>query len=266
MTSAIPHTTSDVDTDVFLALFGVLAAAVIVAAAVRSLRRRDVVPIAVCAGALLCALNEPIYDELGKIVYADDATRAYTAFGRDIPLFLVVGYVPWLAGLSYVVAELMRRGASRGRLHWIALGSLASVAAIETAGTSVHAWTYYGAPPLKYLGVAPAMAPVPIVAGALIYVLGTRLSGARRLLIGLVPLFALPAVYAAACMPMYVALHSQTSKLVQYLAGVATLALCAAVTAAATAIAAWWHAGEAAGSPRSTTEAANGSRAELVHA
>jgi hypothetical protein len=264
--NAIPHTTSDVDTDLFLALFGILAAAVIAAAVVHSFRRRDVVPIALCAGALLCALNEPIYDELGKIVYADDATRAYTAFGRDIPLFLVVGYVPWVAGLSYVVSELMRRGVSRSRLHWIALASAVSVVVIETAGTSVEAWTYYGDPPLKYLGVAPAMAPVPIVGGALIYVLGTQLTGARRLLMGLVPLFALPAVYAAACMPMYVALHSQTSEAVQYLAGIATLALCAAVTAAATAIAAWWRAAEAPGSPGATGAPANGSRAELVHA
>ena len=66
------------------------------------------------------------------------------------------------------------------------------------------------------------MAPVPIVCGALIYILSARLGGRSRWLIGLVPLFSLPAVYAAAGMPMYVALHADVSKLVQYLAGAAT--------------------------------------------
>jgi hypothetical protein len=241
-----PLTTSRLDTAWFLVFFGALALAVIIAAVAVGVRRRDVAPVAVCLGALICALNEPIFDELGKIVYARDAIRAYTAFGREIPLFLVLGYVPWVAGLSYVVAELFARGAPRGRLHWIALASFLSVAAVETAGTSLHSWTYYGSPPLKYLGVAPMMAPVPIVSGALIYVLGTRLRGTRRLLIGLAPLLSLPAVYAAAGMPIYVALHSSTAKSAQYLAGVATLAFCLAIVIAGTALVERWRAGEQA--------------------
>lgn len=242
---APPHTTSDVDTTLFLVLFGGLALLTVLAAARDGRRRRDVVPVAVCLGALVCALNEPIFDELGKIVYADDAVRAYTAFGRDIPLFLVVGYVPWVGGLSCLVARLIERGASRGRLHAIAFGSFVSVTAVELAGTSLESWTYYGEPPLKYLGVSPMMAPVPIVCGTLIYLLGTLLRGRARLLIGVVPVFSLPAVYAAAGMPMYVALHGQTAKVVQYLAGAATLLFCALVVVAATAIAARWRDGVA---------------------
>jgi hypothetical protein len=116
-----------------------------------------------------------------------------------------------------------------------------SVTAIETAGTSLGVWKYYGQPPLKDLGVAPMMAPVPIVCGALIYLLGTQLRGRQRLLIAIVPIFALPAVYAAAGMPLYVALHADTSKLVQYVAGAATLGFCALVVAAGTLIAARWR-------------------------
>lgn len=235
--STTPHTTSDVDTTIFLVFFGALALATFAAAVVHGRRIRDVVPVAVCLGALVCALNEPIFDELGKIVYADDAARAYSAFGRDIPIFLVVGYVPWVAGLSYVISQLIARGASRSRLHLIAFASFASVTCVEFAGTGLSSWTYYGEPPLKYLGVSPMMAPVPIVCGALIYILGERLTGLDRWLIGLVPLFSLPAVYAAAGMPMYVALHSDVSKPVQYAAGAATLAFCAAIVAAASLVA-----------------------------
>lgn len=240
--TAAPHTTSQIDTTWFLVFFGALALASTIAAVIRARRTHDIAPVAVVVGALVCSLNEPLFDELGKIVYADDATRAYSAFGRDIPLFLCLGYVPWVAGLSLLIAELMRRGTSRATLHWIALGSFLSVTAVETAGTSVEAWTYYGEPPLKYLGVAPMMAPVPIVCGAAIFLAGTRLTGARRALIGLAPLFALPAVYASAGMPMGVALHGDVSKPVQYGAGLATLALCAVFVVAGTALAARWRA------------------------
>lgn len=239
--SGVPAPDAQIDPGWFLLLFGALALATVVAAVVHGARRRDVAPVAVCLGALVCALNEPIYDELGMIVYAGDAARAYTAWDRDIPLFLVVGYVPWVAGLSYVVAELLRRGGRRSRLHAIALGSFASVVAIETAGTSVEAWTYYGEAPLKYLGVAPQMAPVPIVCGVLIHLLDSMLTGPRRLLIALAPIFALPAVYAAAGMPIYLSLHSDPPKAVQVLAGAATLALCTAITVAATGVGARWR-------------------------
>ncbi|WP_372789387.1 hypothetical protein [Paraconexibacter sp.] len=261
--TAIPSTASDIDTIWFLVFFGTLAAATFVAAIVHGRRIGDVVPVAVCVGALVCALNEPIYDELGMITYADEATRAFTAFGRDIPLFLVVGYVPWVAGISYVVARLIAGGATRGRLHLIALGSFLSVVAVETAGTSVGSWTYYGEAPLKYLGVAPMMAPVPIVCGTLIYLLGTVLEGRRRLLIGIVPVFSLPAVYAAAGMPMYVALHGETAKGVQYLAGVATLLFCAVVVVAATLIAERWREGELGGTRSAAREAAPPERARV---
>jgi hypothetical protein len=237
----IPRTVSEVDPGVFLVLFGGLALAVLCAAVAHARRIRDVVPVAVCVGALVCALNEPIFDELGKIVYADNAFTAYTAWGRDIPLFLVVGYVPWVAGLSYVIAQLMERGTSGRTIQLIALGSFLSVTVIETLGTRTKCWTYYGEAPLKYLGVAPQMAPVPVVCGLLIYVFSSLLRGPSRLLIALVPLFALPAVYAASGMPMYVSLHSAPAKPVQYLAGVATLLFCAAIVVGATALAERWR-------------------------
>lgn len=237
MSEMPPHISADVDPALFLVLFGALAAATFAAALRHAVRTRDVVPVAVCLGALVCALNEPIYDLLGKIVYADEATRAYTAFGRDIPLFLVIGYVPWVGGLPYLVSVALARGITRTRLHWIAFGSFVSVVVIETAGTSLQVWDYYGEPPLRDLGVAPMMAPVPIVCGVLIHLLDGLVHGRARWLIGVVPVFSLPAVYAATGMPLYLGLHSEVSKPVQYLAGAATLAFCAVVVAAATLLA-----------------------------
>ncbi|OPX11973.1 hypothetical protein [Mycobacterium sp. AT1] len=238
--------TSSIDTTWWLFIFGGLAVVTVLVMIALGVRRRDIAPVALCMGALICAINEPVYDLLGKFVYAENSWVAFVAFDRKIPLFLVVGYVPWVAGISFWVSELMARGASRRSIHLIALASFVSVVVVETFGNLTKAWIYYGEPPLKYLGVAPGMAGVPIVCGALIYLLGTMLKGKKRILIGVVPLFALPAVFASSCVFMYASLHSSPSKPVQYLAGIASMAFIAVIVAATSALAARWRQGELA--------------------
>jgi hypothetical protein len=241
MTNAVPIVHSKVDTVIFLALFGGLAAMAFAASSVIAVRTRNLLAVFSCLGALACSLNEPIYDYLGKIVYASNSTTAYTAFGRHIPLFLVLGYVPWLGFLSYLVSRLMAKGVRRERLWLIATGSFLSVVVIETLGNISDSWHYYGTAPLKYLGVAPQMAPVPILTGMLLFILDTQLRGWRRVFAMLAPMLALPAVYAAAGFPIYVGLYSHISKPVQYLAGIVTLALCAAIVFCCTWAAEAWR-------------------------
>jgi hypothetical protein len=240
-TVGVPVLHAKIDTTIFLWAFGVLASLSLAVAASISVRARDPLALVACCGALICSLNEPIYDYLGKIVYAANSTTAYTAFGRHIPLFLVLGYVPWVGLLSFLVSRMMARGIARQRLYALALVSFLSVALVEASGNLTHGWTYYGQAPLKYIGVAPQMAPVPILCGMLLYVLGTRLRGAWRLSLVFVPTVALPAVYAAAGWPMYVALYSNVPKAIQYL----TLGLCAAIVVCAVAAAEHWRASEA---------------------
>jgi hypothetical protein len=252
-----PLFTSQVSPTLVLCLFGSLTAVAFLYGLRLAFRTRDIMPVVVCLGALVGALNEPIYDLLGKIVYADNATTAFTAFNRDVPLFLVIGYVPWVGGLPYVIARMMAAGVSRARLHLIALGSFVSVTAVESIGTGLGAWKYYGEPPLKILGVAPMMAPVPIVAGLLLYALGAHVHGRHRAWLFAVPCVALPAVYASCGFPMYVALHADVGKPVQYLAGAATLALCAATVGCATRAARLVSVGSAAWQPSTTSTAAS---------
>lgn len=71
----------------------------------------------------MCSLNEPSYDVLGKIVYADNHAVAYTGFERDIPWFLVLGYIPWVGLVPCFVACMMQTGVSRRSLYLLAAGS-----------------------------------------------------------------------------------------------------------------------------------------------
>jgi len=233
-----PELVSKIPPGALLAVFGVIAGAAAVYAVVLAVRRRDPLPVVVCVGALVCALNEPIYDLLGLIVYAGNHPMAFTAFGRSVPWFLVVGYLPWVGLLPYLISRAMHSGISRGKLHMIAFGSFLSVVVVESIGTSFHAWAYYGDPPLKFLVVAPQMAPVPIVGGFLLFAVADRFNGWRRSVVGFaISTVALPMVFASASWPLYLGLNSDLPVAVNWLAGVVMLALTVGVVMATTSLA-----------------------------
>lgn len=237
-----PPLTADIDPRILLGIFIVLVAAALAAAVRLSLTHRDPLPLVCCGAALVAALNEPIYDILGKIVYAENNPMAYHAFGRAIPWFLVLGYLPWVGLAPYLVFKAMQGGVSRRALH-IAAGILfVSVACVEIFGNSLHLWTYYGEAPMKYLGVAPQAVTYPMVGGFLLYALASQLRGWRRVLTGFtISVMILPIGYAATSWPGYFALYADLPPVLDWLASAALLALCAAMAAGATYLAERWR-------------------------
>jgi hypothetical protein len=250
---APPPLVSDVSPWLLLGVFGAIVVAAIAWAISLAVKERDFLPIACCAGALVASFNEPIYDILGKIVYAENNPMAFNAFGRAIPWFLVIGYLPWVGLAPYVVYKKMEAGISRRTLH-IAAGLLfVSVVVIETFGNLLHLWLYYGEAPMKFLVVAPQQVALPLLGGFLLYALAGQASGWRRPAIGfVVAAVALPIVYAGASWPVYVALYSDLPAGLDWLLSVVMLGLCVAMGVAATFLAEKWRAG--LGSRQSTPQ------------
>ncbi|GEM_PF-4784152 len=214
-----------------LVAFTALAAVALALAARLAVRRGWrwlAVLVALCAGSVLALANEPIFDVLGKIYYPLNETRAFAAFGRGYPLFLIPGYLAFLGALPFAILLAIRAGATPRRLAAVAVASFGAVALVEALGTSTDHWVYYGEPPLRYLGVAPQMAVVPLAVAAAADWLERRLRGAVLLgALAAVPPMALAAGYAATGWPLYFALHAQLAGPLDWLAGAATLALCA---------------------------------------
>jgi hypothetical protein len=235
-----------------LILWGSLALAAVGYAAFLAVRNRDVLPLAACVGALICALNEPIYDVLGKLVYARAPSGyiAYTAFGRHIPWTLVIGYVPWVGLVPYILSRQMAGGASRSRLHLIALGLTVSVGVVEIVNALwLHGWRYYA--PYSARGVLAGgiiqMSSIPIVCGFLFYVFAERVSGVRRALLGIViPTMALPLVMAATSWPLYVSNYAEIPQWLRWAAAALAIAFCVLAVLAVTYMAERWRGREAA--------------------
>ncbi len=216
-----------------------------------AIRNRDVLPVAVCVGALVTAFNEPIYDLLGKLVYSKTPSSyvAYTAFGRHIPLAIMIGYLPWVGLVPYLLSRMMASGVSRSRLHVIALGLTASVAVVEVLNALwMHSWRYYA--PLSGRGVIAGgviqMAMMPILCGFLLYVFADRFTGLRRALLGVViPTMALPMAFAATSWPLYVTNYADVSQAVRWAAAALTTAFCVAGVLGVAYLAEQWQRREA---------------------
>lgn len=207
-----------------------------------ALKNRDLLPIACCAGALAAAFNEPIYDILGKIVYAQNNPMAFSSFGREIPWFLVIGYVPWVGLAPYLVYKMMEAGIASRRLHIAAVVLFVSVVIIETFGNLLHLWSYYGEAPMKFLVVAPQAVTYPLVGGFLLYVLAGGLTGWRRSGVGfVVAAIVLPIGFAATSWPIYAALYSDLPVVLDWILSLVMLALCACMAVASTYLAEKWR-------------------------
>lgn len=221
-----PVLVSEFSPAVMLGFFGATAVAALGLACYWAFTRRDALPIVTCVSAAICALNEPIFDILGKITYAENNPIAFTAFGRAIPWFLVVGYIAWVGLFPYVIAGWMAAGWSRRRLYLVSVLGTLSVVGTEVVNRFVHGWKYYGEPPLQFFGGVAAMASVPLVAGFLLYALALPATGFRRLVAGLfIPLLSLPMMFASTGLPLYLALYGNFSPVFNYVAVVALLVL-----------------------------------------
>jgi hypothetical protein len=248
--AAPPVFHSPIDPDAMLIGWCVLALTAFAIAAVLAVRNRDLLPVAACVGALICALNEPIYDVLANLVYAETPHTAYHAFGRDIPWTLVVGYVAWVGLVPYVLSRMMVAGVSRLRLHQVAVGLILSVAAAEILNAVwLKSWHYYGQSSWRGVlgGGVVQMAAMPLLCALLYYMLDAGMRRWRRALLGLViPGVALPMVFAASTWPLYLANHAALPVGIKWAAAALSVSLCFVAVPVITRVAQRWREGELA--------------------
>ncbi len=245
--AAPPPLHSSVDPALMLAIWAAMAAAAVLVAVRLAVQHRDGLPIVACVGALICALNEPIYDVLANLRYAQTPHVAYHAFGRDIPWTLPIGYVPWVGLMPYVLYRMMAAGTPRRTLHRIAAGLIASVLALELVNEVWwHNWGYYGESPIRSMlgGGVVQMAAMPLLCALLYLMLADRLHGWRRAALGLVlPGLALPMVFAATTWPLYLSNHAVLPATVDWFAATVAVVLSLGAAPVITGVAARWHAG-----------------------
>jgi cytochrome c oxidase subunit IV len=215
-------------------IFTVLCLAIFVIAlgwSVARAARGDWLALACLAGGLIANLIEAELDNLGLLWFArNNHLIVFHSFGRFMPLYVTLGYGFYFGAITYFTLDGLRRG--RGARYLWAIYAFGWVfdCALETTGSAVGLYKYYGPQPyniwsipLWWMFVNPAL---PIAAGGLFHVMRRRLAGVRALLV--VPLLPMcyGATYGALAWPIFVALNSHVRGWVIWIAGTVTPAFC----------------------------------------
>lgn len=143
------------------------------------------------AGGFVCSFNESLVDVLGHCYFPSDGIIVHQSFDRPVPLWVVLAYVVFFGGLSYLMAHALRRGVSR-RNMWIGMAVFWVLnTVLEIPMLRSHLYTYYG-PQVLTVGGFPVVWLVINALGSLLgAVVLVRLwwffTGWRQLLVVAVP-------------------------------------------------------------------------------
>jgi hypothetical protein len=219
--------------------FTILCASIFLAAlawAGRRAARGDWLALAVLAGGLVANLIEAELDNLGLLWFArDNQLIVFHSFGRYMPLYVTLGYGFYFGAITYFTIDALKRGRGSRYLWGIYVFGWVFDCALESTGSWVGLYKYYGPQPYNVWGIPlwwmfvnPAL---PIAAGGLFHVMRDRLRGPRSLLV--VPLLPMcyGATYGAVAWPIFVALGSHVHGWVIWIAGTATAAFSLAFVA-----------------------------------
>lgn len=218
------------------------------------------------AGGLISSLDEAIVDILGKCWFPNKGI-AYTAYGRQVPWWVVFCYVIFFGNLPYLFVRGFQKGIKK-RFFWqcIAAG-FAFNALIEMPVLSVDVYTYYGHQPFN-LGGFPLWwmfvnTGGALSAGFLIWRFGLPLVQRRPALLAAVPLVTAPTYLAWSVivgLPLHTTLNTGASLALTTVAGAVTIALCLGayhlMTEVACSDGAWRHDAERQATGASSTSEA----------
>lgn len=184
-------------------------------------------------GGLLAASAEPIVDTLSGLYFPYIGQHtAFVNLGRPIPWALVFAYPWYVGGQGYLAYRQFDKGASRKRI-WQMWGLFAVTnVLVESPGVLTGFHVYYGNQPFNFWGfplwAAAVQSIMPMVAGALIYVLRSNVGDSWRLLavIPLVPM-ADGLVNAGLDLPMWTTMGRNMSLGANYVGAVLTIGMAA---------------------------------------
>jgi hypothetical protein len=221
-------TTPSTAQTIITAVLAVVVAAFVVAALADWRRSGSPTFLLMLVGGYVCSFNEATVDVLGHCFFPVDGVIAYTAFGRPIPVWVVLAYIVFFGGLSYVMAFAFKRGASR-RTMWLGIAVFGVLnVLLEIPMLRAGLYVYYGYQPFAIDGFPLSWLVINSLGSLFGAVVIVRLSwfftGARQLLLVFVPFAAYMASWVLA-MPHFAITNTDMPNGVRMAAAALSLAL-----------------------------------------
>jgi hypothetical protein len=217
------------------AFFCGLMGAVVLAAVIWAIKKREGVLVVLVVAAAVSSLIEPFYDYASGAWWATNLTSSFESFDGRIynPYFFPLGYAVWIGLGTYVAYRIFRRAPSRNRIL-LMFGVLAlGEPVLELPWLGTDLFSYYGTQPYRVFGYSLVWCAINAsglaFTGALLLTLRPRLTGKRILWAAALP-FADIGWYFACAWPMWFAMQADASKLVLWATGTVSIAAACGMT------------------------------------
>lgn len=213
---------------VITAILAVVVTAFAIAALIEWRRTGRPVFALMLIGGYVCSFNEATVDVLGHCHFPGDGWIAYRFLDRSVPVWVVLAYVVFFGGLSYLMAKAFQKGASRSQM-WsgIAVFGVLNVL-LEIPMLRSGLYVYYGEQPFTVAGFPISWLVINSLGSLCAAVVMTRLdwlfTGARQLLIVFVPFVTYMSSWVLA-MPYFAVTNTDAPSTVRMLAAAVSLAL-----------------------------------------
>lgn len=134
------------DFEMWFFLFWAGAIVVIVALpwAIIQFRRGNRMPALCLAGGLATSIQEPMWDHLGHLRWAEALPDAFHNFGLDVPVLIPPCYMLFFGLEVYFVYTLLNMGIARRDLFLLFVACGVTDAIMETPGLLMGIYEYYG--------------------------------------------------------------------------------------------------------------------------
>jgi len=209
-------------------VLAVVVAGFVAAALVSWYRTKRPTFLLLLAGGYICSFNEPLIDFLCHCFFPADGWIGHTVFNRSIPIWVILAYVVFYGGLTYLLSAAFASGISR-RTLWIGIGIWGALnLAMEIPLLQSNLYVYYGDQPFV-VGGFPLSQLVFNAFGSLLGAVAiTRLSwfftGARQALLLLVPFVTFMSSWAVG-MPLFLVLGTDAAHGLRMFAAAVSMAL-----------------------------------------
>jgi hypothetical protein len=197
-------------------------------------KRGPALPLFLVGGAL-SGLMEPWLDNVVLVGYPiHQITPVFTAFERNVPIFVPIGYAWFCGGLLYVLYRAFERKFDARRI-WTLYGI---IAVVDFVAIGLSAWLgildFFGDPPMKIAGFVVWWAGIDalqIVLGATLAVfLVPRLRGLQQLWFVLIPSVVLGAAAGIVGWPISTAINSGWPMWAKYVCALVSIGISLACT------------------------------------
>jgi hypothetical protein len=196
---------------------------------------RDVLPILLWIGGLICSLAEPMLDLIGHLWYPLNLPGpAFKAFDLSVPLLIPPCYTFFVSGMGYIAYRRFAKGGLTVRKVYLLWGAIASSdLALEIPGVAPNIYKYYGKEPFTVFHFPMHWAWMNgtsfLVVGFLVWLLAPRVQGWRKIVFLFATVLGFTASYGIVGWPAFLALNAKLSNPMMHVVDLGSLALALAV-------------------------------------